>query len=55
MKELEARGVVERTVEPGPPVTVSYELTAMGRGLEPAVLELPPGRGAGWTTASSSI
>ena len=40
MKELEARGVVERNVEPGPPVRVSYELTAMGRGLEPAVQEL---------------
>jgi DNA-binding HxlR family transcriptional regulator len=40
MKELEARGVVERRVDPGPPVKVTYELTAMGRGLEPAVTEL---------------
>jgi DNA-binding HxlR family transcriptional regulator len=40
MKELEARGVVERTVEPGPPVRVTYALTPMGRGLEPAVTEL---------------
>jgi DNA-binding HxlR family transcriptional regulator len=40
MKELEARGVVERAVDPGPPVRVSYELTPMGRGLEPAVAEL---------------
>jgi len=40
MKELEARGVVERRVEPGPPVKVTYELTDMGRGLEPAVSEL---------------
>jgi DNA-binding HxlR family transcriptional regulator len=40
MKELEARGVVERMVEPGPPVKVSYDLTKMGRGLEPAVAEL---------------
>ena len=40
MKELEARGVVERSVDPGPPVKVTYALTAMGRGLEPAVQEL---------------
>ena len=40
MKELEARGVVDRTVDSGPPVRVSYELTPMGRGLEPAVVEL---------------
>src|SRR5919201_1102513 len=40
MKELEARGVVERHVEPGPPVRVTYELTAMGAELQPALSEL---------------
>jgi DNA-binding HxlR family transcriptional regulator len=40
MKELEARGIVARTVDAGPPVKVTYELTDMGRGLEPAVAEL---------------
>jgi DNA-binding HxlR family transcriptional regulator len=40
MKELEARGVVVRHVEPGPPVRVTYELTAMGRELQPALQEL---------------
>jgi DNA-binding HxlR family transcriptional regulator len=40
MKELEARGVVERHVEPGPPVRVAYGLTDMGRSLEPALSEL---------------
>jgi DNA-binding HxlR family transcriptional regulator len=40
MKELEARGVVERTVDPGPPVKVTYDLTTMGRGVEPTVAEL---------------
>ena len=40
MKELEARGVVQRTVQPGRPVRVEYELTEMGRGLAPAVREL---------------
>jgi DNA-binding HxlR family transcriptional regulator len=37
MKELEARGVVARRVDPGPPVKVEYELTPMGRSLEPAL------------------
>src|SRR4051812_25387486 len=32
LKELEARGLVARTVDPGPPVRVSYELTGHGRG-----------------------
>lgn len=31
LKELEARGLVARQVEPGPPVKVSYQLTASGR------------------------
>ncbi|MFL5822958.1 MAG: winged helix-turn-helix transcriptional regulator [Solirubrobacteraceae bacterium] len=40
MKELEARGVVERTVIPGPPLRVEYSLSQMGRELEPALSEL---------------
>jgi len=40
MKELEARGIVERTVYPGPPVRVEYSLSRMGRELEPALSEL---------------
>jgi len=32
LKELEARGLVQRHVEPGPPVRVSYELSECGRG-----------------------
>jgi DNA-binding HxlR family transcriptional regulator len=40
MKELEARGVVRRTVESGPPMRVHYELTPMGRSLQPALREL---------------
>ena len=40
MKELEARGIVERRVMDGPPVKVEYRLTAMGRELEPALSEL---------------
>ncbi len=40
MKELEARGVVRRTVCEGRPVRVEYELTEMGRELAPTVHEL---------------
>ncbi|HWZ89507.1 MAG TPA: helix-turn-helix domain-containing protein [Polyangiaceae bacterium] len=31
LKDLEARGIIERQVEPGPPVRVAYELTRQGR------------------------
>jgi DNA-binding HxlR family transcriptional regulator len=40
MKELEARRIVERTVISGPPLRVEYELSRMGRELEPALSEL---------------
>jgi DNA-binding HxlR family transcriptional regulator len=40
VKELEARGVVQRTVHAGPPVRVEYALTPMGRALGPALAEL---------------
>jgi DNA-binding HxlR family transcriptional regulator len=40
MKELEARGIVERRVLDGTPVRVEYELTRMGQELAPALREL---------------
>jgi DNA-binding HxlR family transcriptional regulator len=40
MKELESRGLVKRTVVPGPPLRVRYELSEMGRELEPALVEI---------------
>lgn len=40
VKELEARGLVERTVFAGPPVRVEYSLTRMGTALGPAIGEL---------------
>jgi DNA-binding HxlR family transcriptional regulator len=40
MKELEARGIVERKVMPGPPVRVEYSLSVMGHELEPALREI---------------
>ncbi len=40
MKELEARGMVERRVGGASPARVEYELTKMGRDLAPALSEL---------------
>jgi DNA-binding HxlR family transcriptional regulator len=40
MKELERRGIVQRTVISGPPLRVEYSLSQMGRELEPALCEL---------------
>jgi len=40
MKELERRGIVKRYVSGGPPPKVSYELTAKGLELAPAMSEL---------------
>lgn len=40
LRELEAEGLVERTVEPGSPVRVSYSLTEKGGDLSPALREL---------------
>jgi DNA-binding HxlR family transcriptional regulator len=40
LKELEAEGIVERSVIDGAPVRVEYRLTRKGQELEPAVREL---------------
>lgn len=40
MKELEARGIVDRRVYPGPPLRVEYALSEMGVQLGPALAEL---------------
>jgi DNA-binding HxlR family transcriptional regulator len=40
LRELEDAGVVERTVEAGAPVKVSYALTEKGEDLRPAISEL---------------
>jgi len=37
MKELEAEGLVRRTVETGSPVRVLYSLTEKGKALRPAL------------------
>jgi DNA-binding HxlR family transcriptional regulator len=40
LRELEAEGLVERSVHAGAPARVSYALTTKGRALEPALHEL---------------
>src|ERR671926_1560816 len=40
LKELEARGIVERRVQEGSPIKVEYELTERGKGLHNALKEL---------------
>jgi DNA-binding HxlR family transcriptional regulator len=40
LKELEARGIVERRVSDGAPVKVEYELTERGKDLRDAIAEL---------------
>jgi DNA-binding HxlR family transcriptional regulator len=40
LRELEDEGLVERAVEAGTPVRVTYSLTEAGRALEPSIHEL---------------
>ena len=40
LSELTGAGLVERSVDEGPPIAVSYTLTAAGRALLPALGEL---------------
>src|SRR5580704_9294128 len=40
LNELVEVGLVERTVLPGPPVSVEYNLTACGQAMKPALDEL---------------
>ncbi len=37
LRELEAAGILERVILPGPPVGVEYHLTEMGQELAPAL------------------
>ncbi|MDP8943353.1 MAG: helix-turn-helix transcriptional regulator [Actinomycetota bacterium] len=37
LRELEEAGLVERLVDPGPPISVTYRLTANGERLGPAM------------------
>jgi DNA-binding HxlR family transcriptional regulator len=53
LKDLQDAGLVQRTVDPGPPITSSYHLTAEGELLRPALVALS--RWAeGWDQARSA-
>lgn len=53
LRELEMEGLVERLVDPGPPVRVSYRLTARGRALSPVIASVDAWA-ADWMVPSSS-
>jgi DNA-binding HxlR family transcriptional regulator len=40
LTELQGAGLIVRSVDPGPPVSVSYALTDSGKALMPAMFEL---------------
>ncbi|MCL2418291.1 MAG: helix-turn-helix transcriptional regulator [Conexibacteraceae bacterium] len=54
MKELEARGMVQRTVHPGPPVRVEYALSKMGRDLGPVLIQMQEW-GQRWLNRRSAV
>src|SRR3981081_3608402 len=53
LRELETESIVERLVDPGPPVRVSYRLTSRGRALEP-VLGAVTDWGESWLAAAAA-
>lgn len=53
LRELEVEGLVERLVDPGPPVRVSYRLTPRGRALGP-VISAVDAWVADWETGSTN-
>ena len=61
LRELEMEAIVERLVDPGPPVRVSYRLTARGRSLQPVVASVDDwaeawlGSAAAATAASAAV
>ena len=53
LRELEMEGLLERLVDPGPPVRVSYRLTPRGAALNPVVASVDAWA-ASWLTSPSS-
>lgn len=37
LRELTEAGLIERSIEPGPPIAITYALTSLGEGLRPAI------------------
>jgi DNA-binding HxlR family transcriptional regulator len=54
LSELAAAGLVSRVVEQGPPVSVTYALSASGEGLIPALREVTRWAAANLTPASAT-
>src|SRR3979411_3511036 len=55
LRELETEGLVERLVDPGPPVRVSYRLTSRGRALEPGLAAAGDWAHARLVTAAAAV
>jgi DNA-binding HxlR family transcriptional regulator len=53
LRELEYEGLVERIVDPGPPVRVSYRLTPRGDALGPVIASVDAWA-ADWLSATAS-
>lgn len=53
LRELEMEGMVDRLVDPGPPVRVSYRLTARGRALSQVIASVDAWA-ADWLVTPSS-
>jgi DNA-binding HxlR family transcriptional regulator len=53
LRELEMQGLVERLVDPGPPVRVSYRLTPRGRALNTVIASVDAWA-ADWMSPPSS-
>jgi len=53
LRELEMEGMVDRLVDPGPPVRVSYRLTPRGRALSPVIAAVDAWA-ADWLVSPSS-
>src|ERR1700687_5497155 len=55
LRELETESIVERLVDPGPPVRVSYRLTSRGRALEPVLGAVSDWAESWLTTAAAAV
>ena len=55
LRELETEGLVERLVDPGPPVRVSYRLTSRGRALEPVLAAVADWAESWLTTPAAAV
>src|SRR5438105_2705258 len=52
--ELEYENLVERLVDPGPPVRVSYRLTPRGRALSPVIASVDRWASSSWRTSATA-